>query len=58
MKSSKAIKCSNFVSMAGPAGIEPALKVLETSVLPLYEGPMFLADGLPGADFVFRLFTV
>lgn len=29
-------------SLAGPAGIEPALKVLETSVLPLYEGPRFI----------------
>ena len=27
--------------MAGPAGIEPALKVLETSVLPLYDGPVW-----------------
>ena len=25
--------------MAGPGGIEPPLKVLETSVLPLYDGP-------------------
>ncbi len=25
--------------MAGPAGIEPALEVLETPVLPLYDGP-------------------
>ncbi len=26
--------------MAGPVGIEPTLAVLETDVLPLYEGPM------------------
>lgn len=25
--------------MAGPAGIEPTLTVLETVVLPLYDGP-------------------
>lgn len=27
--------------MAGPVGIEPTLAVLETDVLPLYEGPMY-----------------
>jgi hypothetical protein len=26
--------------MAGPGGIEPPPEVLETSVLPLYDGPM------------------
>lgn len=30
--------------LAGPGGIEPPLKVLETSVLPLYDGPMFYCD--------------
>ncbi len=31
---------SNGSFLAGPAGIEPAPAVLETAVLPLYEGPM------------------
>lgn len=35
------MRCPNgqLIFMAGPAGIEPALKVLETLVLPLYDGP-------------------
>lgn len=29
-------------NLAGPAGIEPASSVLETPILPLYDGPMIL----------------
>ncbi len=28
------------VNLAGPVGIEPTLRVLETLVLPLYDGPV------------------
>lgn len=28
-----------LILMAGPVGIEPTLRVLETLVLPLYDGP-------------------
>lgn len=27
------------MNLAGPAGIESALTILETAILPLYEGP-------------------
>jgi hypothetical protein len=38
----KTSACSADISMAGTGGIEPTLKVLETSVLPLYYVPMYL----------------
>lgn len=33
-----------FDCLAGPAGIEPALTVLETAVLPLYEDPIIIIN--------------
>ena len=36
-----------ILNSAGAAGIGPALKVLETFVLPLYDAPLSAAQALP-----------
>ncbi len=40
LKKAAAMKNMRTIVMAGPVGIEPTLRVLETLVLPLYDGPI------------------